>query len=350
MTMTITMNRVLLAAFAFTLAACGHDEPAATPAAPRAVRAVSVESGSAEAPIIASGLLATRDEAQLSFKTGGVVRRIAVRAGDGVKAGQVLAEIELAEVDAGLAQARAAYEKAERDQARGKKLFDEDVITREQLDDLGTAATVARARLDAAEYNRRHAQIVAPGNGVVLRRLVEPRETVAPGQPVLTLSQSNSGHVLKLGLADRDAVRVQLGDRAQIRFDAYPQRTFAARVIEIGHGADPRTGTFPVELELDDAALGDARLPSGLVGSATITVRGQGGTRSYLPLTALVEGSQRAMTVFTLQGTSVHARKVQIAFIAGDRVALESPLPPGTRVVTDGAAYLADGESVRVVD
>jgi RND family efflux transporter MFP subunit len=343
-------NRILLAALAFALAACGRGEPAATPAAPRAVRVVGVESGPAEAPIVASGLLATRDEAQLSFKTGGVVRRVAVRAGDAVRAGQVLAEIELAEVDAGLAQARASSDKAARDLARGKKLFDDDVITREQLDDLGTAATVARAQLDAAEYNRHHAQIVAPADGIVLRRLVEPRETVAPGQPVLVVSQSNSGHVLKLGLADRDAVRVQLGDRAQIRFDAYPQRRFAAHVIEIGHGADPRTGTFAVELELDDTAIGDARLPSGLVGSATITVRGQGGTRSYLPLTALVEGSQRAMTIFTLQGTRVHARKVQIAFIAGDRVALESPLPPQTRVVTDGAAYLSDGETVRVVD
>lgn len=348
----MNLTRLLPLALLATLGACHHQTDAAEAPTPlRAVRVALVTSGPAEAPIVATGLLATRDEVQLGFKTGGVVRRIDVRAGDKVHDGDVLAQIELAEVDAGLAQAQAAYDKAMRDQARGKKLFDDDVMTREQLDDLGTAAAVARAQLDAAQYNRGHAQIVAPGDGVVLRRLVEPGETVAPGQPVLVISQSGSGHVLKLGLADRDVVRVGIGDRADVRFDAYPQRHFTATVIQIGHGADPRNGTFPVELEIaGDGDKSTDNLPSGLVGTATITVRGDGSTRSYLPLGALVEGSQHSMTIFTLRGTVAQQQHVAIAFVADDRAALEQPLPAGTRVITDGASYLADGEAVRVVE
>src|SRR3546814_2714341 len=139
--------RLLPLALITALSACHHQADTAEAATPlRAVRAVVVATGPAEAPIVATGLLATRDEVQLGFKTGGVVRRIAVRGGDAVHAGDVLAQIELAEVDAGLAQARAAYEKAARDQQRGDRLFDDDVITREQLDDLGPAAPVARAQ------------------------------------------------------------------------------------------------------------------------------------------------------------------------------------------------------------
>ncbi|NGY05157.1 efflux RND transporter periplasmic adaptor subunit [Solimonas terrae] len=347
----MNIARVLLPCLLLVTGACHRQTATAdTTPPPRAVRAVTVVQGPAEAPIVATGLLATRDEVQLGFKTGGVVHSVAVRSGDTVHAGQVLAQVELAEIDAGLAQAQASYEKSTRDLARGRKLFAEDVITREQLDDLGTAATVARAQLDAAEYNRGHAQIVAPGDGVVLRRMVEPGETVAPGQPVLSLSQSNSGHVLKLGLADRDIVRVQLGDHATVRFDAYPQRRFDATVIEIGHGADPRNGTFAVELEIADDPNAPKSLPSGLVGTASIVARGAGATRSYLPLTALVEGDQRAMTIFTLHGDVVHRQTVAVAFVADDRAALVDALPADTRVVTDGAAYLADGDTVRVVE
>src|SRR3546814_5997351 len=91
--------------------------------------------------------------------------------------------------------------------------------------------------------------------------------------PYTTLCRS---HVLKLGLADRDIVRVGIGDRADVRFDAYPRRHFDATVIQIGHGADPRSGTFPVELEIaNDHATSAGTLPSGLVGTATITVRGR---------------------------------------------------------------------------
>src|SRR3546814_13366745 len=82
-----------------------------------------------------------------------------------------------------------------------------------------------------------------------------------------------------------------IGDRADVRFDAYPRRHFDATVIQIGHGADPRSGTFPVELEIaNDHATSAGTLPSGLVGTATITVRGDDSTRSYLPLSALEIG------------------------------------------------------------
>lgn len=347
----MTSIRLLSLCLVIGLAACSRHQNDNAPAPLRAVRSATISSGPAEAPIVASGLLSTRDEAQLAFKTGGVVREITVRAGDAVHKGDVLAQIEATEVDAGVAQAQAAHDKAVRDLQRGKVLFADDVITREQLDDLGTSETVARAQLDAARYNRGHAQIIAPGDGVVLRRLAEPRETVAAGQPVLTLSQSQSGQVLKLGLADRDIVRVQVGDPAEITFDAYPERSFDARVILVGHGADPRSGTFAVELELatpDHAST--ASLPSGLVGTATIAVRGDGGTRSYVPLAALVEGDQRAMTLFTLDGNTAREHKVGVTFIAGTRAALDDALPAGTRVVTDGAAYLDDGEAVRVVE
>lgn len=338
----------LLAVLALLVAACAPSEPPATAAPPRTVRVAAIEKGPAQPAVAASGLLAPTDEARLAFKLGGIVREIRVQPGDEVQAGQVLATLETAEIDAGVAQAREASEKAQRDLERGRKLFADDVLTQEQLDDLGTAAAVARSQLAAAEFNRRYAEIVAPSAGRVLRRLAEPRELVTAGQPVLQVSRGGGGWSLKLGLPDRDFVRVQLGDPARVHFDAWPTRSFAGRVSQRGGAADPRTGTFPIEIEVDD---GDAALAAGLIGRAEIDVGHGGETIDYVPLSALVEGSADDTLLFLYDEArqKVAQHRVAIAFLADERAALRSPLPAGSRVVTDGAPYLHDGDAVRVV-
>ena len=82
---------------------------------------------------------------RLSFKVGGLVRRIHVQEGDVVKQGQRLAEIELTEVNAQVEQARQMAEKAARDLKRGEHLYADQVISLEQLQDLRTQAAMADA-------------------------------------------------------------------------------------------------------------------------------------------------------------------------------------------------------------
>ncbi|MFP5306329.1 MAG: efflux RND transporter periplasmic adaptor subunit [Gammaproteobacteria bacterium] len=345
---TSALRSAALIALMTALAACSPAQSGPADAPPRAVRVAAVTQGPAQRPVEGSGVVAPADEARLAFKVGGIVDEIHVHAGDTVQAGQVLATLETTEIDAAVVQAREAYDKAQRDLARGRQLFEDDVLTQEQLDDLGTAAAVARSQLDAAEFNRRHAEIRAPADGRVLRRLAEPRELVSPGQPVLQVSSGGRGWVMKLGLPDRDFVDVRVGDAARVRFDAFPRREFAGRVSQRGGAADPRTGTFPIEIEID---AGDAALAAGLIGRAEIEV-GNGETLDYVPLAALVEGSADSTLLFLYDDASqtVAARRVPVAFLAGEQAALASALPADSRVVTDGAAYLHDGDAVRVVD
>lgn len=351
--MTARRNLLLLPIAASLLLAGCSRKPAEAPAAtlPRAVRVATVREGPAEPPVLATGLAASRDEARLGFKVGGVIAAIEVREGDQVKAGQRLARIEAAEIDSSVTQARAALEKSRRDRLRGEKLFADDVVTREQLDDLGTAETVAKAQLDAASFNRRYAEITAPSDGRVLARLAEPRELVQPGAPVLVLSASGSGTVLEVGLADRDALRVKVGDGAEVSFDALPGRRFPAKVQEIARASDPRTGTYRCELAVDTSG---AELPafSGLIGRARIVpASSTASSRSYLPIEALVEGDQAKarLYLFDPATSTVKAAERSVAFVSGADVALDEALPAGTQVITEGAAYLRDGETVRVV-
>jgi RND family efflux transporter MFP subunit len=340
---------------------CGRPQPAEQPVPPRTVEVAAVESGPAQPAVVADGVLAMRDQAELAFNVGGIIRSIAVRAGDTVHAGQVLAQLEPAQVDASVTQAREAHDKAVRDLRRGRGLFAQDVVTREQLDDLISAEAVARAQLQAAQFNARHAVIRAPRDGRVLQRLLEPHEPAAPGQPVLVVSNDRSGEVLKVQLPDRDYVNVHVGDAARLSFDALPGRSFSGRVSQRAAAADPRSGAFPVEIELDSGSAGTSSppatplatgsLPMGLIGRARIQPGAGQSTLSYVPLGALVDGGHNAVTVFTVSGKPpvAHQRKVTVAFLAEDRAALRTPLPDGTVVVTAGAGYLRDGDRVRIV-
>lgn len=337
---------------ALLLAACGgapapEDAPKSEAAPVRTAPAESVRITDA---VRAVGVLAPRDELRLSFKVGGVIETMAVEAGDRVRAGQTLAVLKRAEVDAAVAQATEGAAKARRDLERARQLRADEVATQEQVEDLTTAYNVARANLQAAQFNARFARIEAPADGVVLQRLARASELVQGGQPVLVLGSTTSGWIVRVGLADRDAVRVNLGDAAIIAFDAFPGRPFEGRVTRIGSSADPYTGTFEVEI---DVAPGGARFARGLVAKVEIALQGatSGTAQTLVPVTALVEANGPAATVYVLDAAAGIARRrgVTVGPIVGDRVIVVAGLEPGEQVVTDGAAWLTDGRAVRVV-
>jgi RND family efflux transporter MFP subunit len=298
-------------------------------------------------PIVATGTVAPADVVALGFNIGGVIDRIAVDAGDGVRAGQTLAALDLREIDASLAKARSGAAKAERDLDRARRLYADSVVTLAQHQDAETAAELARADLESAAFNRRYAVIVAPAGGVVLRRAAEPGENISAGATVLVVGTHGAGrgNKLEIGLADRDAVSVRKGDPALARFDALPGREFAGRVTRIGAAADPVTGTYEVEIALDDAGA----LAAGLVGRAEIRPA-RGAPARLIPIEAVLEADGADATVYILSadGKRAERRRVSIAFIEGSRVAVSGGLQGTSRVLTDGAAYLDDGAAVRV--
>lgn len=336
----------LFAAF-FVLGGCS-DAGEETPPAGTPVRVAEATSGPAVPTIHTNGIIANADEFRLSFKVGGVIRRIAVNEGDRVRRGQKLAEIEQTEIAAEVEQARQAYEKAKRDFERGERLYRDSVISLEQLEDLKTQTAVAAAALRAAEFNRSYAAIVAPRDGTVLRRLAEERELVAAGAPILVLGAHAEGFVVRAALADREIVQVKSGDSAQVRLDALPGEVVTATITEVASAADPATGLFTIEATLNDTEL---PLKSGLV--AKLTIEPAAATRSskvYIPIGAIVEGQGDRASVFVPNEGRAERRDVQVAFIEGEQVALLNGLEAGERVITDGALYLEAGEPISILE
>lgn len=339
-------NSLALIVLATALASCGSgSEPAATPSA-APVRVAVVESAPAIESLRAVGVLAPADEVRLAFKTGGVIRSIEVVQGEPVRQGQLLATLADDEIAAAVSQARAVADQAARDLERGRALLAEEVATREQVEDLATAHAVANAQLRTALFNAKHARIEAPGDGVVLRRLAEPDEQVAAGQPVLVVGNTGGGWIVRAALSDRDVVRVQPGSDAEIVFDAFPDRHFAARIIEIAAAADPQTGTYEMKLSVDPQG---ARFVQGLV-AKVVVADPDAENVAVVPVTSLLEADGRVATVFVVAESGVARRvSVRTGRLIGERIEVVAGLALGDRVVTEGAAWLDDNDAVRVL-
>lgn len=344
MTASSRLTICALAAALPWLAACGRSAP--QPVAPKAtaVATTAAVSGPARALIGFHGVVAFRDETRLSFKVGGVLRHLAVDIGAPVRAGQLLAEIDPAEVDAQVTQAQQLDDKAARDLERGERLRADEVISLEQLQNLRTQRELAAAQLRAARFNREHARIVAPRDGTILRRLAEENELVQPGQPVLVLGSANRGLLVRAAISDRNLVQLKRGDRVSVKLDALPGTELAGTVTALALAADPASGLFPLEVELDPVKVSVA---SGMVATLRVAAPPGGAELVRVPASAIVAADGDHASVFVVADGKAHRRAVRIAFLEDSQVALGSGVAVGEQVVSAGAPYLDDGEAVR---
>ena len=202
---------VLAAMVMMPLASCGHEEPRQPPvqaaAGPRLVAALS------EAPDwqSVSAEVSSQDEAQVLARAPGVLTRLSVRAGDSVRAGQVIGRIADSMGGTGAADAAAAQAgqaRAELDRVRF--LYQNGVYAKARLEQAEAAAKVASVQASGA---RAAETLVAPASGRVLRADVPQGSPVAPG---MVLAVVTSGPVvLRLDLPEALAAQVQPGAKVR---------------------------------------------------------------------------------------------------------------------------------------
>lgn len=337
---------VLLAGVSLGLAACGA--PKAKPVAepPPAVEVVQLGAAAGVDVIHATGALKREREPVLSFRIPGVITRLTVQEGDAVRAGQVIATLDATGVEARRRQAAADLELAHRDLDRFEALAERGFAPRQQLENQRTAVVQAKAALDSASFDSRWATLTAPSAGLVLTRTAQSGEVVGAGQAVVSLADETSPLVLRAPLADRDALRVAVGATASIRLEALPGETLTGRISRIAQRADAQSGVVEVEIALDPRP----GLRSGLIASADITPTTRavsGGLR--VPAEALLEanGQTAAVLIYTPADRRVHRRAVRFIGFDGDAAVIEG-LAAGAQVVTAGAGYVGDGQTVTV--
>ena len=347
------MHHLILGLVLLMFTACGKKEKTSeeTKSAPDTaipVRVVSISSEVVSIPVQVSGVVSASNEARPAFKTGGVIARILVEEGAHVRKGQLLATLNLTEIDAQVQQAAEAVAKSKRDLTRAKNLYADSVATLEQVQDATTGLSLAEQSFQIAQYNQSYSEIRSPISGKVVKKLMNQGEVVGPGTPVFyILGDGQADWVIKSGLVDRDWARLRLGDRAEVHLDAYPDRTFAAKVSQLADVGNPQSGTFDAEFAFTGSM---PRLAVGLIGSLNIYPK-EDAAHPIVPIDALVESNGNSAVVYVLQtDNTVKRTAVRVGQIFENKAIISSGLSADSKVVTSGAPYLEDGSRVKVIN
>lgn len=305
--------------------------------------------------VIVSGPVSAYEEMQLGVELSGQrITRLNVDVGQTVKQGQVLLELdhrtldsEVAQADAAAQQAKAALELAQAKQTRGEKLAASQLISASDLDELRATATQARAQLataraalDAARLQRDFAELRAPADGVISKRLIQPGQVVAAGSELLRLIRDGRLE-WRAELPEAQLADVAVGNPVTLTYAGQP---IAGRVRAVTPGVDAQTRTGTVYADLPEPG---PLKPGTFVEGRILTGDGQA---LMVPSAAIVQRDGHSY-VFTLKDKgSVARRRVRTGQTMQARTEIIEGLKDGEQVVSEGAGFLGDGDRVRVVE
>jgi RND family efflux transporter MFP subunit len=287
---------------------------------------------------------------------GGRVAAIYVEAGDHVKKGQVLARLnvavlqaQVANLEAALEQSRAEAELADAEYRRAMAVGSAGALSVEETQRRqSTAATAAAkvkfaaAQLAEARARLARTEIRAPADGILLTRNVEVGQTATPGGEAL-FRLSEGGEVeLRGQVAEQDLPLLRIGEEAVVRLSgtspAYP-----GKVRLLGAVIDPQTRLGSVRVALQP----DPNLRPGAFARAEVTV--SNAERKVLPQTAVLTDDKGTYVLIVTAQNTVERRAVRVSGIVGNHVTIADGVKEKEEVVATAGAFLEIGETVKPI-
>src|SRR5688500_17335456 len=349
-----------MAGFVLMFAACGKEEVAEEK--PRPVLVVQPGGGNGAAVSAYAGEIRAREESPLSFRVGGNITRRLVDAGDAVKHGDLLAELDPGDLrlqaqaaQAQLAAAEADLARASADRARYAKLAQQQLVSRSALDAQNAAhaaasgqARAARAQLDVARNQAAYSQLRAPRDGVIASRSAEAGQTVAAGQAIFALA-GDAGREVAIALPESRIRELSVGQPVAVELWNAQGQHLPGTIREIAAAADPQSRTYAARVALT----GDAAKAVELGQSARVYVQGNGKqTALRVPLSAIQRGANgaTALWVVDMATRKLHSTPVRLGPFGVDTAPLLSGVEADAWIVAAGGHLLRQGQPVVPVD
>ena len=358
---TLCLLVPMLAAFG-----CGKEEQ--PPEVIRSIRWIKVVETTTMQVRMISGTTKPVDQTALSFAVGGTVEKVEVRLGEQVKKGQVLAELDqlpfvlgVRDADAELSKTQAIVVERRANYERYVALYESNNASKAELDEARASfdsaksqVKAAKAKLGLARRDLRKTRLIAPFNGTISVKEIEPFVEVPVGRAVFGLDGEESGFEVSAAVPDLLLISLSLGDEADVVFPTLNNRRVRGVITELG-SRSRTASTYPVTVQLQEQF---PELRSGMSVEVAFEFMPQSETGEIIvtglavPIAAILMGAEKATFVFIYDEKSSTVKKTQIKVLnlrENDVIVEPETLKAGDILVTAGAQFLTDGQKVNLM-
>ncbi|MGC7846368.1 efflux RND transporter periplasmic adaptor subunit [Desulforudis sp. 1088] len=350
---------VVLGLAVLILGGCGKNEQPAADSAVTPVVVATAEKGRLTRGDVLTGKVAAKLDISLVPKVPGKIAEVLVDVGDRVKAGQVILRLDAPEAaaavtlaESGLRTAEINYASAKVNYERGKLLLQQEAISQAEFENMyekpyelakEAYERTAPAQLAQARANYENTILTAPAAGVVTARTADPGEMAMTGVPVVTIVDLDSVYV-ECGASEKQINRFKIGQEVMVKIAAVSAEPLRGKITHLSPVADPRTKAYNLKIELKNEK---QLIKPGMF--AEVDLGAEADEKVLVPRDAVLSREGKTI-VFVVENGKAMMREVRTGASDGRRIAVESGLNPGDRVIVTGQDILVDGAPVTIAE
>ena len=341
------------------LANCGSEESktSADNSTPIAVK-VSKTTEAGGQFITVSGKIEATNSADLSTRMMGYVNKVYVKVGDKVKKGQLLVSInnadlqaKRAQVNAGITEATAAFNNAEKDYKRFQSLFAEKSASQKEMDDMTANFEMAKARLESAnqmknEINAQftYSNMIAPFNGVITSKNIDAGDMANPGMPLISIETPGKFEVMAM-VPETEISQINKGADVAVLVKSIGA-TLKGKVTEVSTSAKNTGGQYLVKIGLDKT---EAAILSGMFVSVQFPIEKQTKNQAILiPIESVISKGQLSGIYTVSESNTALLRWLRLGRTYGDQVEVLSGLNADEAYIVSAEGKLYNGAKISV--
>lgn len=299
-----------------------------------------------------SGIVAPDQYSDLAFKMSGPLVALNVDAGQKVKAGQVIAEMDPQDFRWDYEAKKASYQTAQAQLQRAEKLLSKQAISRQEYETTQAAYSNAKAAYENSLNTYEQTKLRAPFDGFIAKKYVENYQKVQMGQAIVSLINPQK-LLIQFTMPENNVGYLTDSHKLYVEFDTYKGIYFNTKIKDYVEASPDGTGV-PVWLYIDDPRFNLDEYKVAVGFSCRVILKAENEefmAANLIPLSAIVSpDNSKEKGVFVVKGDKVEYRTIKEDGLVGtDGVIVSSGVTAGEQVVSAGATRLVDGQQVKIL-